>query len=181
MQVLKNRIKEKFHILDLGTGSGCLILTLLKLFSNATGVGTDINSKALTIARKNARNLNVQAKVKFIQSDWNKNIAEKFNIIISNPPYIPTRQIQSLPKEVKNFDPLNALDGGKDGLDCYKYIAKNIDKNLAKNGYIFLEIGQNQENDIIKIFQKNSFKLKSTKKDLGGIIRVLCFQKQLSN
>lgn len=175
LEVYKNK-DERLKILDLGVGSGCLLITLLKLFPNASGVGTDISLKALDVVKKNAEKLSVQNRIKLIQSDWNKNVEEKFNIIISNPPYIPTKKIQTLQKEVRDFEPRQALDGGKDGLDCYRHLAKNVGQNLAKNGRIFLEIGKGQESDIVKIFQKNGFKLKFAKKDLGGIVRVLCFQ-----
>lgn len=175
--VLKTHQKnEELNILDLGTGSGCLILTLLKLFPNATGTGIDISPKALKIAKQNAENLDVQNRVKLLKNNWNDGITKIFDVIISNPPYIPTKQITSLQKEVQDFEPHLALDGGDDGLNCYRYIAQNISQNLTQNGHIFLEIGQNQENDIIKIFQKNNFKLKFMKKDLGGIVRILCFK-----
>jgi len=176
LRIYKNQSDKKLNILELGVGTGCLIITLLKLFSNSTGLGIDISPETLKIANKNAEDLKIKNRIKFIKNNWNDNITEKFDIIISNPPYIPTEQIETLQIEVRDFEPHLALDGGDDGLDCYKYIAKNIGKNLNKNGKIFLEIGQNQENDIIKIFQYNNFKLQSIQKDLGGIVRVLCFE-----
>jgi release factor glutamine methyltransferase len=175
LKIYKNSTEKNLSILDLGTGSGCLILTLLKLFPNATGLGIDISSKALKIARRNAKSLNVNNRIKFIKNNWNQNITEIFDIIISNPPYIPAKQIQFLQKEIRNFEPGLALDGGNSGLDCYEYIAKNIKTNLAKNGKIFLEIGYKQDTPVIDIFQKNNFNLFSTSRDLNGIIRILCF------
>ena len=167
-------IQEKLNILDMGTGSGCLILTLLKLFKNATGVAVDISEKALEVAKINAKNLEVE-NVHFVISNWNDNITEKFDIIVSNPPYIETEEIEKLDKDVKNFDPLLALDGGINGLKCYEYIAKNIIKNCKNDTKIFLEVGHNQAKSVIDIFEKNNFSLYKIKKDLNGYDRIVCF------
>ena len=167
-------IQEKLNILDMGTGSGCLILTLLKLFKNFTGIAVDISEKALEVAKINAKNLKVE-NVNFIISNWNDNITEKFDIIISNPPYIETKEIEKLDKDVKNFDPLLALNGGNNGLKCYEYIAKNIIKNCKDNTKIFLEVGHNQAKSVIDIFEKNNFSLYKIKKDLNGYDRIVCF------
>ena len=146
---------KKLHILDMGTGSGCLILTLLKLFKNATGVAVDISEKALEVAKFNAKNLGVE-NINFVLSNWNDNVAEKFDIIVSNPPYIETEEIQKLDKDVKNFDPMLALDGGINGLKCYEYIAQNIIKNCKNNTKIFFEVGHNQAKIVTDIFEKKS-------------------------
>lgn len=165
---------ECLNILDLGSGSGCLILTLLKIFKNSKGVAVDISDKSLEIIKKNAKLLNI-SNVDIIKSYWNKEIHSKFDIIISNPPYIKTKEINSLQIEVKEFEPLIALDGGSDGLDCYKYISKNIKKNCTKNTKIYLESGFNQKNDIINIFTQNDFKLFKIKKDLQKYDRIISF------
>lgn len=167
-------IQEKLNILDMGTGSGCLILTLLKLFKNATGVAVDISEKALKVTKINAKTLGVE-NINFIISNWNDNITEKFDIIVSNPPYIETEEIQKLDKDVKNFDPLLALDGGVDGLKCYEYIAQNIMKNCKNDTKIFLEVGHSQAKNVINIFEKNNFSLYKIKKDLNGYDRIVCF------
>lgn len=170
----KNKNQE-LKILDLGTGSGCLILTLLKIYKNANGIGIDINEKSLQIAKKNAELLEIDNRISFIKNNWNDNIDDKFDIIISNPPYIPTDEIDILEPEVNKFNPLLALDGGTDGLDCYKYLSKSLQKNIKNSTKIFLEIGKGQENDINDIFSANNYKLLNMYKDLSGVNRVLCF------
>lgn len=171
-----NNMNENLNILDLGTGSGCLILSLLKMYKNATGLAVDISDKALQVAKQNAKNLKVE-NIQFLKNNWNDNIEEKFDIIISNPPYIPTKEIKELEPEVNKFNPLLALDGGEDGLNCYRYLANSLDKNLKENTKIFLEIGKNQEKDIEKIFNENGYKLLKMYKDLAEINRILCFKK----
>jgi release factor glutamine methyltransferase len=167
--------RRPLKILDLGTGSGCLILTLLKIFKNSSGVAVDINEKALTVAKYNAELLGVQ-NISFIKSNWNDEINEKFDIIISNPPYIKTGDIDGLKDDVKKFDPIISLDGGEDGLDCYRYIAKNILKNCFDDTNIYLEIGYVQIVEIMGIFEKENFYLDNVKKDLRAINRILCFK-----
>ena len=165
---------QKLNILDLGTGSGCLILTLLSIYQNSQGLAIDISDKALEIAKQNAKLLNIN-RIKFLKNNWNDNINEKFDIIISNPPYIPKKEIEDLEPEVNKYNPLLALDGGNDGLDCYKYLAENLQKNCKKDTKIFLEIGKNQENDIIEIFKNNEFELVKMYKDINKIVRILEF------
>lgn len=167
---------QKLNILDLGTGSGCLILTLLSIYQNSQGLAIDISDKALEIAKQNAKLLNIN-RIKFLKNNWNDNINKKFDIIISNPPYIPKKEIEILEPEVNKYNPLLALDGGNDGLDCYKYLAKNLQKNCKENTKIFLEIGKNQENNIIEIFKNNKFELLKMYKDINGIIRILELKK----
>lgn len=171
-----NNMQEGLKILDLGTGSGCLVLSLLKMYKYASGLAVDISEKALKVAKQNAENLKIN-NIKFLKNNWNDNIEEKFDIIISNPPYIPTKEIKELEPEVNKFNPLLALDGGEDGLNCYRYLAKSLDKNLKENTKIFLEIGKNQEKDIEKIFNENGYKLLKMYKDLAEINRILCFKK----
>ena len=171
-----NNMQEELKILDLGTGSGCLVLSLLKMYKYASGLAVDISEKALKVAKQNAENLKIN-NIKFLKNNWNDNIEEKFDIIISNPPYIPTKEIKELEPEVNKFNPLLALDGGEDGLNCYRYLAKSLDKNLKENTKIFLEIGKNQEKDIEKIFNENGYKLLKIYKDLAEINRILCFKK----
>ncbi len=172
-----NNMQEELKILDLGTGSGCLILSLLKMYKNASGLAVDISEKALKVARQNAENLKIN-NIKFLKNNWNDNIEDKFDIIISNPPYIPTKEIKELEPEVNKFNPLLALDGGEDGLNCYRYLAKSLEKNLKENTKIFLEIGKNQEKDIEKIFNENGYELLKMYKDLAEINRILCFKKK---
>jgi release factor glutamine methyltransferase len=164
-------------ILELGIGSGCLILSVLKKFPNATGLGVDINPKSIEIANLNARNLKLDHRISLKYSNWYDGLnTDRFDIIISNPPYIKTSQIDSLQDEVRLFEPRIALDGGQEGLDCYIIIAKDIKNYLNDDGYIFLEIGQGQESEVIKIFSQKKLKFIESQKDLGGIIRCLVFK-----
>lgn len=174
--ILKNYpdTNKNLKILDLGTGSGCLILTILKIYKNSLGTAVDISEKALDIAKKNAQKLNIK-NIKFLQNNWNENINEKFDLIISNPPYISKKEIQTLEPEVNIFNPMLALDGGDDGLDCYRYLAKNLKKNCHQNTGIFLEIGQDQENKIKQLFENEKFILDNYYKDINQIVRVLKF------
>lgn len=166
--------EQKLNILDLGVGSGCLILTLLSIFKKSSGLAVDISENSLQIAKKNANLLGINT-ISFRRSNWNDNITEKFDLIISNPPYIKTGDIKELQREVKFFDPMVSLDGGTDGLDCYRYIAKNIRRNLNDNGKIYLEIGKDQDIDVETIFTSNGFRLFKKLKDLNNIYRVMVF------
>jgi len=158
-------------VLEIGTGSGCIAIKIAKL-TNTIVTTIDISKKALRIARKNAEKNKV--KMSFIYADIFKSLdLGKFDIIVSNPPYIPTKVIEELQPEVKNYEPKLALDGDVDGLKFYRRIAEVGKDLLNKNGKIFLEIGQYQERDIIKIFE--DYKYLGYKKDLAGIIRVLKF------
>ena len=170
---IQNKI---YKILDLGTGSGCLVLSLLQEFNNSTAVAVDISSLALEVAKQNSKNMNLDNRIKFIHSNWNDNIDEKFDIILSNPPYIKTDDINNLENDVKNFDPVLALDGGKDGLNDYRYLAKNLYKNCHKDTKIFLEISHDQQQQIKDIFKKNNFVFIQCKKDLSGNDRVVEFK-----
>jgi release factor glutamine methyltransferase len=170
---------NSIEILELGVGSGCLILTILNNISNATGIAIDINPKSIAIAKENAKNLNLEDRINFIHSDWFSNLSsQKFDIIISNPPYIKKNDIANLQKEVKDSEPIIALDGGDDGLDCYRKIADDISNFLKDNAFLILEIGQNMEDDIIDIFKENGLKFIKYAKDLNAIIRCLIFTKQ---
>jgi release factor glutamine methyltransferase len=159
------------NILDLGTGTGCLLLTLLKLFPRATGLGIDISEAALEIARFNCQKLNLSAR--FIHNNWLENLAEKFDLIISNPPYIKISDEQNLAAQVKDYEPHLALFGGDDGLSCYLEIAKNLSFVLKPNARVILEFGIGQENEIAKILRQYELEILGYRKDLAGITRCL--------
>ena len=178
---IKNLFKikdEKISLLELGVGSGCLIISiLLSLKKNkVSALAVDISNKALDIAGKNIKKFNLEKKLELKKSDWFSNINEKFDIIISNPPYIKTYDIKNLDKEVKFYDPLIALDGGFSGLKCFKKIATEAKLHLKQNGIILLEIGFGQINSVKKIFEEMGFKIFLKEKDLQGIIRVVGFK-----
>ena len=163
-------------ILDLGTGSGCLLLSLLDEYPNAKGVGIDCSDKALRVARKNAGK---GARARFLQQDWrclSKRLGS-FDVIISNPPYIPTADIEHLDKEVKNYDPLCALDGGQDGLRAYTDLARILPALCHEQTDIYFEIGKGQQAQVKKIMARNGFHFVRAYQDLGHIVRVLQFKK----
>lgn len=163
---------KKINILDLCTGSGAIAVSLSKYIKDVNIIATDISKNAIEIAEKNAIKNNVENKIKFVVSDMFKNIENKFDIIVSNPPYIETKEIEKLSKEVKN-EPIIALDGGNDGIKYYKIIADNYNKFLNIGGYLLLEIGYNQGESVSKLF-KNS----EIKKDLSGNNRVILVKKE---
>ena len=177
--IKKFTINSSINIAEIGCGSGCLIISLLKHFENWLGLAIDISDTALLIAKKNAKINQVIDRINFLQSDLFNNLQNDqiFDIIISNPPYIPTNEIENLQDEVRIYEPRIALDGGLDGLDFYRKIAKQSHKFLKNNGDIFLEIGYNQYQDVKNIFENNNYKFIDFNKDLSGIIRVLQFQK----
>ena len=167
--------KNDVKILELGVGSGCILLSIIEEVSGAEGWGIDIDYEAVKVAKINSINMEISEKVNFLVSDWTKSIQGKFDIIISNPPYIKSKQIESLQKEVKCYDPTIALDGGEDGLDCYKLIIENITKLMNKNTFLIFEIDFWQGDKIITLSQENNLKFVSMKKDLSGKDRCLIF------
>ena len=169
IQKLKSTNKRN-NILDLCTGSGCIATTIKNELPVHRVVASDISAKALKLARKNAYKNNVF--IHWQHSDMFKNINEKFDIIVSNPPYIKSQEINKLDKEVKLFDPLISLDGGIDGLDFYKEIFNKIDKYLQIDGTLFLEIGYDQTQDVCSIACQK-FNVIKVLKDLSGNDRII--------
>lgn len=162
---------DNADILDMCTGSGCIILSLGKLCKPKSLTAVDISSKALEVAKVNARNLEVP--VTFIESDVFDKVTETYDIIVSNPPYIPTKVIEELMPEVKDHEPMLALDGLEDGLHFYRILAKEAYKHLRKSGYIFLEIGHNQGEDVKNLLLEAGFTEVNIVKDLPGHDRVV--------
>ena len=178
VEIANNFILEKGYesFIDLGTGSGCIILSILKENKNLTAVGVDISIDAINIAKKNSKDMNLEKRSSFLVSNWLSSIYSSYDLIISNPPYIPSDEIITLSKTVKNFDPLISLDGGQDGLECYKEIAQDINRVINKNGRVILEIGYNQAHDVIKIFESKEFKLLKIYNDINDLNRILTFE-----
>lgn len=176
--ILKNFQKNSaLKILDIGTGSGCILLSILSELKNSHGIGIDISENAIQVANKNKSLLSVE-NADFFCMNWNELYVEKkFDIIVSNPPYIKTADIELLNENVKNFDPIISLDGGKDGLNAYREIAK-ISANILKNdGTILLEVGYDQAKFVSKIFQQCNFYISEIIKDFSGIERVVITSK----
>jgi release factor glutamine methyltransferase len=165
------------QILDLGTGSGCLLETLLVHRPCMRGIGVDCSQQALLVAQKNAVRLGIADRVHFVCSNWDANLTRNrtFEVIISNPPYIPSKDIPTLPKAVLH-DPFIALDGGEDGLACYREIASFVMPLLKHRGQLFLEIGEGQQKAVKKIF--NILSYVRSYKDLSKIVRILHFTKE---
>ena len=176
LEIISNP-NEELKILDLGTGTGCLLLTLLSEFPKATGVGVDISKKALEIANQNATKLGLAKRVDFVVSNWTEEIEGNFDLIISNPPYIINKEIDLLEAEVSIYEPRGALDGGNDGLDCYREISPSINSLITKGKFIILEFGIGQDEDIKSILENEGLEFISYKKDLAGINRCIIAKK----
>ncbi len=192
IELLKNNYinsKNNVKVLDLCTGSGCIAISLLKLMQeqinnlknnlckSITVTSTDISDNALLVAKQNAKKNNIENNIKFINSNMFENIKDKFHLIVSNPPYIETQEIKFLSKEVQN-EPKLALDGGIDGLKFYKIIAEESYKYLEENGYIIVEIGYNQKEDVINLFKKTKkYTNIKCKKDLANNDRIIIAKK----
>lgn len=157
-------------ILDLCTGSGAIAISLKKYLNNIEIIASDISDKALMVAKKNASKIGVD--VKFIESDLFNNINGKFDLIVSNPPYIKKSVIPSLDKQVRN-EPILALDGGKDGLDFYRKISYDAKRFLNNNGYLCFEIGYDQRKEVEDILLQNGYINIYSKKDYGGNDRIV--------
>jgi len=161
------------NVLDLGTGSGAIILSLLAERPQAMGVATDISAKALDIARRNAGRIGVADRVQFKESDWFDNINGRYDLIVSNPPYISAAEMKTLAPEVRDWEPRLALTPGGDGLEAYRRIAEGLRGALTPNGRAFLEIGYRQALDVSEIFTKAGFAQPEVLQDLSGHDRVI--------
>ena len=163
------------RVLDLGSGSGALIVTLLAEWPEATGVAVDLSEKALAVTAENARRLGVAERLALLQGEWFGPVSGQFDLIVSNPPYIPSAEIDGLEPDVREHDPLLALDGGADGLSCYRAIAGAAAPHLAPEGRIIVEIGAGQGPDVARIFAAAGFRQAAERRDLGGHVRALLF------
>jgi len=165
--------REAFTVCDLGTGSGAILLALLAERPAAKGVGTDVSTEALAVARENAANLDLNARVTFIRTDWAAGFADaSFDVVLSNPPYIPSGDIPGLDPEVRDHDPHLALDGGADGLDAYRALAPEIARILKPGGLYAVEIGWDQGEAVRALFAAAGLEARVVK-DLGDRDRVV--------
>lgn len=166
------RAEGKYRFLDMCTGSGCILLSMLfHARYPAAGIGADISEKALAVARDNADALGMKAD--FIQGDLFENVKGKFSMILSNPPYIPSAVIETLQEEVRLHDPREALDGKEDGLYFYRRIVKESREYLLAGGYLLLEIGHDQAEEVSGLMHQAGYSDIRVKKDLAGLDRVV--------
>jgi release factor glutamine methyltransferase len=152
--VERNGWREKpLRLLDLGTGTGCILLTLLAELPKAHGIGTDVSEGALALASENARRLGLESRAGFAAADWLDGIEGEFDLVLANPPYVASGEIVGLAREVRYYDPLLALDGGADGLDGYRRIAAKASGILRPGGHLMVEIGASQADAILGLFR----------------------------
>ena len=164
---------KKIFILDIGTGSGCILISLLSELKNSIGIGVDISTKALKIAKINALKHEVDHKLRFEKKCFSKIFNKKFDLIVSNPPYINQRKINKLDDDIKKFEPLIALNGGNDGLDVITKVIYKAKEILKRKGKLSLEIGNEQLIKVSNILRNNNFKIKENIKDYNDNTRCL--------
>ena len=169
---------KRINILDLGTGSGCILLSILKELNFSRGTGIDISSKAIETAKANSKNLNLGNRTKFRVFDLNKYNVGKYDLIVSNPPYIPSRDIKNLSKDIIHYEPKIALDGGIDGLDLIKKIIYKSKHLLKRNGLLALEIGFNQYSKVSSILRHHRFREMSKEYDYNRNVRCIISTKK---
>ncbi len=166
-------------VMDLGCGSGCILLSILSEHVGASGVGADISAAALDVALRNASRHSLVARTDFVESNWFSNIKKgvRFNLIVSNPPYIPAGDIAQLMDDVRDFEPTSALDGGADGLDCYHAISLQALGYLAKNGCLAFEVGVDQSAPVCALMEALGYREIEVYRDLSGIDRAIVGKK----
>jgi release factor glutamine methyltransferase len=164
------------RILDLGTGSGCLLLALLSELPEATGLGIDHSAAALALAKRNAKRLGFADRSRFQVSQWGENLDERFDVIVSNPPYVTENAWTGLQPEIREFEPKTALVGGPDGLAAYRALAPDCARLLAPGGLCALEIGYGQGEGVTEILARHGLQITGRYRDLAGIERCLTFR-----
>ena len=165
--------EKKISILDMGTGSGCILISLLSELKNSTGVGIDISKKALEVAKKNSDKHRMKNKIKFFNKSLESKFYQKFDLIVSNPPYIKSNEIKNLKEDIRKYEPIIALDGGNDGLDLIKKIIYKTKYILKVKGMLALEIGNEQYKKVSKILIKNNFRTEHIIRDYKDNIRCI--------
>ncbi len=172
-RVLKFFKNRTINVLDIGTGSGCVLLSILKNLNFSRGTGIDISSKAIKVATTNAKNLNLSNRTHFKICDIKNYNIGKYDLIISNPPYIPSKDIKNLSKDIIDHEPKSALDGGTDGLDLIKKVIYKSNHLLKRNGLLVIEIGFNQYRKVTDILKRNKFREISKEFDYNSNVRCI--------
>ena len=165
------------RVLDLGVGTGCLLLSTLSEYDKATGLGIDISQGALSVAQENAARLGMVSRTDFRLGNWDDGIDETFDLVLSNPPYIPLVDRDALEPEVKDYEPDTALFAGEDGLDDYRKLALALPRLLKETGRGVIELGISQSEDVSTLMENQGLRVIAQPKDLGGIIRCLVVEK----
>lgn len=166
------------RVLDLGTGTGCILMALLSVWPDADGVGVDASSAALDVAWENAQTLGLGARTNLVRADWTgpdwtRELGAPFDVVVSNPPYIPALDIEGLEPDVRDFEPRQALDGGADGLDAYRAFVSALPVILAPGGLVGFEIGIGQADDVSALLQGAGYEVLERRADLGGVTRAI--------
>ncbi len=172
-------VEAPLRILDLGTGSGCLLLSLLHECLNASGVGIDISAEALRVAIENAKHLGLTGRASFQEGNWSQGLSGAFDVAVSNPPYIPTSEIEILSREVRDHDPVRALDGGADGMECYRKILAQLPAILVPGGIAAIETSPDLYTELRTLVEMQpEFQEIETIEDMAGRFRGLRFRKR---
>ena len=178
-QLIKIFKGKSINFLDIGTGTGCILLTILSEISEAKGIGLDISKKAIDVARRNSKNLNLTSRAKFFTRSLEEIYGYKFDLVVSNPPYIKSIDLKNLQEDVRKFEPKIALDGGKEGLDVIKKVIYKSKTILKKLGLLALEIGHGQHYKVSQILKKQGFKEELLIRDYRNNVR--CIVARLKN
>ena len=176
LSILSDRREDPLRILDLGVGSGALLCALLTEFGSARGVGVDMSADAADVAQDNLEACGLSPRAEIRVGDWTRGIEGRFDLIVSNPPYIPTADLAGLPREVRNFDPWLALDGGIDGLAAYRRILPESRRSLAPGGWLLAELGAGQAVKVTAVASQCGFTDVTTYPDLAGVERVVAIR-----
>ena len=167
------KIDRKYQILDIGTGSGCILISVIKERKKSKGIGIDVSKYAIHIAKNNAKIQQLQNRIKFIHSDIDKFYSIKYDLILSNPPYISRLNLKRLSEDIRNYEPILALDGGSDGYSKITNVVKKSSKLIKIKGKLILEIGFGQLSKSVKILKQNGFYINKVSKDLAGKSRCI--------
>ena len=176
LSILSDRREDPLRILDLGVGSGALLCALLTEFGSARGVGVDMSADAADVAQDNLEACGLSPRAEIRVGDWTRGIEGRFDLIVSNPPYIPTADLAGLPREVRNFDPWLALDGGIEGLAAYRRILPESRRLLALGGWLLAELGAGQAAKVTAVASQCGFTDITTYPDLAGVDRVVAIR-----